>query len=188
MESEKRKLGRKNTQFDVAREFYIKGDYTSSGTHTDITFQQVADRFGVRVQTVWKKAQKDGWEQARSAYRQTIFDEERQYEEQIRAELRKAGLPAYAEFMSQIGRLCYSVMGRYLEALADDKSLVKISFSDVILACDRLERILTFLEGREKLDKVQIDYTWKEMILELANIPDDRTTRRADRVRLEGAQ
>jgi len=165
---------RRNIAWDVYKQEYINGDFNASGVPVDLTFQDIADRAGVSLTAVWKRAKKDHWEDARRQYRQSIFDEERDYEEKIRAELRKTGLPMYAEFMSQMGRLCYLIVGKYLKKLTDEKSTVTIYFSDVCEAADRLEKILQFLEGRSSLSETQVDYTWKQMILELAKVPDDR--------------
>jgi hypothetical protein len=165
-------MAHKHINWDAAREFYIKGDFNASGVPIDITLQNVADKFGVRLPTVWKMCKKHGWEDKRSAYRQQIFDEERKYEEQIREELRKAGLPTYANFMSQLGRMCYALIARYVEKLADKETPVRATFAEVMMAADRLERILNFLEGREKAETMQVDYTWKEMILNLVNLTD----------------
>ena len=172
------KFGRKNINWDDAREIFIRGTQNENGAPVDYSFQNIADKLGVSKQAVWKRSQKDGWEDKRSLYKQQLFLEERKFEESIRSELRKANLPAYVDFMSQTGRMCYILVGKYIKLLTDDTKPFRASFSDVLLAVEKLEHIINFLEGRENLpEDAIVDYTWREMILNLVTLPDAHFTK-----------
>jgi hypothetical protein len=167
------KFGRKNINWDDAREIFIRGTQNENGAPVDYSFQNIADKLGVSKQAVWKRSQKDGWEDKRSLYKQQLFLEEKKFEEAIRSELRKANLPTYSTFLSQTGRMCYILVGNYIKLLTDDTKPLRASFSDVLLAVEKLEHILNFLEGRENLlEDVVVDFSWRALILNLANLPE----------------